>query len=152
MRLFTFAATVCIASFVSTAAVAGNCDEDKELKTLALNIYHEARGEPDEGKRMVGEVTLNRVASKYYPDTVCDVVYQRSQFSWVSTKKNTSPREKAAWEDSLEIAEELLSDGKESYDHLATHFLNPRTLKSKPSWSKKFKKVDEIGNHVFYRM
>lgn len=151
MNVRAFAATVVIALSLSTAAVAENCDAEKELRLLALNIYHEARGEPDEGKRMVGEVTLNRVASDKYPDTVCAVVKQPSQFSWY--KKNIpTPNENGAWKESLEIAEDLLTDGKESYDHLATHFLNPSAVNKMPAWTKRFKKVAKIGDHVFYRM
>jgi N-acetylmuramoyl-L-alanine amidase len=151
MNIKTFAATVCLA-FISTAAVADHCDDKKQLETLALNIYHEARGEPIDGMRMVGEVTLNRVASRHYPNNVCDVVYQKSQFSWVTEKKGKKPRERDVWILSLEIAEELLEDNNTSYDHMATHFLNPSAVKRMPKWTKKFTKVERVGNHVFYRM
>ena len=152
MNLFTFAATVCLACFLSTAAVASHCDDKKELETLALNIYHEARGETLEGMKMVGEVTLNRVSSRHYPNNVCDVVYQKSQFSWVPRKKGKKPRERDAWMKSLEIAEELLNDDKTSYGHMATHFINTSAVNKIPKWTKKFTKVERIGNHVFYRM
>lgn len=150
MRLFPFAATVVIALSLSTAAVAGGCDDRKELQALALNIYHEARGESEEGMRMVGEVTINRVSSSLYPDTICDVVYQRGQFSWVSSKKNKKPKETEAWVTSLKIAKELLEENVASYPHLATHFVNLRV--AKPRWTRKFDKVETIGGHTFYRM
>jgi spore germination cell wall hydrolase CwlJ-like protein len=150
MRLFKFVATVCIALSLSTAAVAGGCDAGDELQALALNIYHEARGESEKGMRMVGEVTINRVSSSKYPDTICDVVYQGCQFSWTCSKKNKKPREKEAWEKSLEIAKELLNENVASYPHLATHFVNLRV--AKPSWTRKFDKVKKIGDHTFYRM
>jgi N-acetylmuramoyl-L-alanine amidase len=149
MRLFPFVATVVIALSLSTAAVAGGCDDSKELQALALNIYHEARGEPIEGMRMVGEVTINRVASSHYPDTICDVVYQKSQFSWVS-KRNKTPKEKEAWNQSVEIAKDILDENVRSYPHLATHFVNLKV--AKPSWARKFDKVKKIGDHTFYRM
>lgn len=151
MRVIKFTATLCIALFLSTAAVAGDCDE---LNALALNIYHEARGEPERGMWMVGEVTINRVASSHYPDTICAVVYQKSkkaaQFSWVSTKKNKTPKDQKAWKKSLEIAKELLNDNKSSYPHLATHFVNLNVVK--PRWTKKLEKIETIGGHTFYRM
>lgn len=150
MRLFKFAATVVIALSLSTAAVAGGCDDRKELQALALNIYHEAKGESEEGMRMVGEVTVNRVSSSLYPDTICDVVYQRGQFSWVSSKKNKKPKETEAWMKSLKIAREILDENVASYPHLATHFVNLK--KVKPSWTRKFDKVEKIGGHTFYRM
>ena len=51
---------------------------------LALNIYHEARGEPIEGQRAVASVTLNRTLDPRWPSTVCGVVYDPQQFSWTS--------------------------------------------------------------------
>lgn len=148
MRLLKFAATVCMALFLSSAAVAGDCDKQKELQTLALNIYHEARGESEEGMRMVGQVTENRVSSSDYPDTICEVVYQEDQFVWV-TKKNKTPSEEEAWQKSLEIAKELLNDNKASYDHLALFFVNKNI---RPSWTKRLEKVKTVGDHTFYRM
>jgi spore germination cell wall hydrolase CwlJ-like protein len=150
MRLFKFVATVCTFLFLSSAAVAGGCDDSDKLQALALNIYHEARGESEKGMRMVGEVTINRVSSSKYPDTICDVVYQGCQFSWTCSKKNKKPREKEAWEKSLEIAKELLNENVASYPHLATHFVNLRV--ARPSWTRKFDKVKKIGDHTFYRM
>ena len=150
MRLFKFVATVCTFLFLSSAAVAGGCDDSDKLQALALNIYHEARGESEKGMRMVGEVTINRVSSSKYPDTICDVVYQGCQFSWTCSKKNKKPREKEAWEKSLEIAKELLDENVASYPHLATHFVNLRV--ARPSWTRKFDKVKKIGDHTFYRM
>lgn len=153
MRVFKFAATVCIAlSLMSTAAVAEACDKSKELQALALNIYHEARGESEQGMRMVGEVTINRVSSFHYPDTICEVVYQRGQFSWVASKKNKTPKETEAWQKSLEIAQELLDENVASYDHLATHFINKHDAKNPPRWLRRFEKVETIGDHTFYRM
>ena len=54
-------------------------DSDRVL--LANLIYCEAGGEPYEGQLAVGAVVINRVLSSCYPDTVNDVIYQRSQFS-----------------------------------------------------------------------
>ena len=52
---------------------------------LALAVYHEARGEPLIGQKAVAEVVMNRVASDRFPDTICGVVMQPKQFSFVST-------------------------------------------------------------------
>ena len=55
----------------------------KEIACLAVNIYHEDRGESSEGQLAVAFVTLNRVASEAYPNTVCGVVYQgKHRPSW----------------------------------------------------------------------
>jgi N-acetylmuramoyl-L-alanine amidase len=149
MNKIIFAATVCIALFVSTAAVAENCDE---VKVLALNMYHEARGEGPDGMQMVGEVTLNRVEHPAYPDNICDVVYQRSQFSWTRQRSNHTPSERELWDTALELSEELLNGEIERFDNGATHFLNPRRVARMPSWTNRLDRVGSMGNHVFYRL
>ncbi len=154
MKLKTFVATVCLTLF-STAAVA-KCDGDpaKEMEILALNMYHEARGEGRTAMQMVGEVTLNRVASGEYPDTICGVVYQKGQFSWV-TKKDHTPYEKEAWETALEIAHDLLNQDIGNlyiFDNGATHFANLEVLRNPPRWTRTFDKVTKVGSHTFYRM
>ena len=54
----------------------------EELSLLALVIYQEAGGDncSDETRRMVGEVALNRVADSRFPDTLAEVLTQRSQY------------------------------------------------------------------------
>ncbi|HEX6319959.1 MAG TPA: cell wall hydrolase, partial [Burkholderiales bacterium] len=52
------------------------------LACLSLNIYHEARGEPDAGQVAVAYVTLNRARVKNM--SVCDVVVEPHQFSWTT--------------------------------------------------------------------
>ena len=54
-----------------------------EIDCLARNIYHEARGESLQGQIAVAAVTVNRVLTKGYPSSICQVVYQPYQFSWV---------------------------------------------------------------------
>ena len=54
---------------------------DNDVNTLAQVIYHEARGESQEGKIAVGHVVLNRVKDPRFPNTVYKVVYQPKQFS-----------------------------------------------------------------------
>ena len=41
-----------------------------EVECLALTVYFEARGEPDDGKRAVAHVVMNRVSDRRFPDTV----------------------------------------------------------------------------------
>ena len=62
----------------------------RQLNCLTQNIYWEAASEPFEGKVAVAQVTLNRVESGKFANTVCGVVYQKNvfyervvcQFSW----------------------------------------------------------------------
>ena len=48
---------------------------------LANLIYCEAGGEPYAGQLAVGAVVMNRVLSSVYPNTLVEVIYQKSQFS-----------------------------------------------------------------------
>lgn len=63
-------------------------EQEAELRCLALNIHFEARGESDHGKIAVAMVTLNRVNSKRFPETICSVVKQKNQFSWYRSDKS----------------------------------------------------------------
>ena len=54
---------------------------DEDIDLLALVTMAEAEGEPEEGRRLVVDTILNRIDSDKFPNTVSDVVYQKSQFS-----------------------------------------------------------------------
>ena len=79
---------------------------------LALNVYFEARSEPINAQFAVAEVTMNRVNSDAYPDTVCEVVWQRKQFSWTHDGKSDNPKDGHAWRVALAVAKSTLSDTK----------------------------------------
>lgn len=50
---------------------------------LALNVYREAAGEPDEGRAAVARVVKNRMAAKFFSDgTIRGTVLRKDQFSW----------------------------------------------------------------------
>jgi len=58
----------------------------QQVECLAQNIYFESGHESKEGQIAVGMVTMNRVKSGIFPDTICGVVKQKiqstCQFSW----------------------------------------------------------------------
>lgn len=88
--------------------------ESAEIKCLALNVFHEARGESPAGYIAVSNVVMNRVHDSSYPATVCGVVYQPDQFSWVSDTLPDTPNlsdewERRAWEASQWLAHEQLN-------------------------------------------
>ena len=138
------------AAILVAQPVFADCDFNKQVEVLALNMYHEARGEGADAMQMVGETTLNRVEHPRFPDTVCKVVYQRRQFSWTHTRKDHTPRETEVWEEALEIAENLVTGEAELFDNGATHFLNPSKVRVMPRWTRVYDQVGQIGNHVFY--
>ncbi len=56
-----------------------------ELKLLAALVHAEAGNQSYEGKLAVANVVLNRVKSRKYPNSIYDVIYQKSQFSVASS-------------------------------------------------------------------
>lgn len=132
----------------------------REAYCLSLNIYQEARGEPLSGQVAVANVVKNRVKSKYYPNTYCEVVQQRRgkicQFSWYCDGLNDHPvfknREtvkarafQRAVEISLKIMDNIIIDNTEG----STHFHADRV---EPYWSKNLVKTVHYGGHIFYRL
>tara|TARA_E500000331_G_C16969827_1_gene588801 strand:- start:134 stop:700 length:567 start_codon:yes stop_codon:yes gene_type:complete len=66
----------------------------KELYCLAANSYFESRGESFDGKIAVAQVVMNRVKSKHYPNTICEVVQQGPiRESWKTRKITGLPEE-----------------------------------------------------------
>lgn len=129
------------------------------IMCLALNIYHEARGEPLAGQLAVAQVVLNRVKSPKFPDTVCEVVHQgqynkttpiknRCQFSWWCDGKSDVPKDNTAWEEIAELATKLVT--KQNVD-ITEGALYYHTTNIDPYWSKQFKQTVIINSHVFYR-
>jgi spore germination cell wall hydrolase CwlJ-like protein len=58
-----------------------------DMHCMADNLHHEAKVDGMRGMEAVASVVMNRVRDSRYPDTVCDVVYQPSQFSWTLKKR-----------------------------------------------------------------
>ena len=52
------------------SAQANSADRFEELYCLAKNIYFESRNQPTLGQIAVGQVTMNRVNSPKFPNTV----------------------------------------------------------------------------------
>ena len=121
---------------------------------LAMNIYWEARSETQRGREAVAHVTVNRVASGAFPDTVCAVVEQRlpgrraCQFQWYCDGRPDTPHNKAAWHNSIELAEATLSGRSRDLTHGALYYHNRHV---NPPWAKKKKFVGEFGTQLFYK-
>jgi spore germination cell wall hydrolase CwlJ-like protein len=129
---------------------------EQQLACLAKNIYHEAGGEPFEGKVAVAQVTLNRAASSQFPNDVCKVVYQKNsfyektvcQFSWYCDRESAvKPLNKAVHEECMIVAKKVLLENFRlpSLQH-ALYFHGTHI---NPGWNRE--KIGTIGGHVFYR-
>jgi len=120
----------------------------KELKCMADNIYWESRGESKAGQKAVAEVVMNRVASKKFPNTICEVVYAKKQFSWTLKKKNLNKKltdKNKLYKKAKKIAIEVIL--KRETELKATHY---HTHAVNPAWNKNMKQVAMIGGHRFF--
>lgn len=130
---------------------------ERQLGCLAKNIYHEAGGEPFEGKVAVAQVTINRAESDgMFPGDICKVVFQKNivyekvlcQFSWVCDRHaHFKPKHPEIYDESMEIAKKVLLEGFRLpglKDALYFHadYVNP-------GWKKE--RVAKIGRHIFYK-
>ena len=121
----------------------------KEFDCLARNIYYEAGVEDTLGKLAVAQVTLNRVKTGYWGDTICDVVYAPSQFSWTKIKKRAWLQVKGPlWEESVSVAHQVLNDGTRVEPLKRALFYHADYVN--PFWKDKQYKIAQIGTHIFY--
>ena len=141
---------------------------DRSSECLALNMYHEARGQGIAGELAVSAVVLNRVNDKRYPNTICEVVEQgptraswqnpkvrypiknRCQFSWFCDGKSDTPRNKKIYNRMYNLADAILGNEISFLDITggATHYHADYVS---PAWAKTKTKTVEIQDHIFYR-
>ena len=130
-------------------------EQTRQLECLTRNIYWEAASEPFEGKVAVAQVTLNRMQSGKFANSVCGVVHQKNvfyekvvcQFSWYCENNHkVKPVHKLMWRESEEVAKKVLLEGfrlpslqKALYYH--ADYVNP-------GWN--HPKIEQIGRHIFY--
>ena len=130
-------------------------EQTRQLECLTRNIYWEAASEPFEGKVAVAQVTLNRMQSGKFPDSVCGVVYQKNvfyekvvcQFSWYCEGNHKmKPIHKPLWRESEEVAKKVLLEGFRLPG--LKHALYYHADYVNPGWQ--LPKIDQIGRHIFY--
>jgi spore germination cell wall hydrolase CwlJ-like protein len=118
------------------------------VRVMALNMYHEARGEGRKGMIAVGWVVLNRMADPAYPGTVREVVYQGCQFSWVCDGRSDRPRDRRAWRKAVQLATALLR--KPVIDPTRGALWYHATRIKRPNLGSPVRTAARIGRHVFY--
>jgi N-acetylmuramoyl-L-alanine amidase len=120
---------------------------DREMDCLAGATYFESKGEPLEGQLAVANVILNRAESGRFARTICGVVLQRGQFSFV--RGGAIPRidrSTQRWRTAVAIAHIARNDLWEPKVETAL-FFHARHVA--PGW--RLARVGTVGNHVFYR-
>ena len=122
---------------------------DAEQDCLANAVYFEARGEPLRGQLAVAEVVMNRAASGRFPASLCAVIVQRAQFSFVRHGHiPQADHASQAWRRAVGVA------------RVAVERMAPRLLPAgclwyhadyvSPSWGHRLAETTRIGQHIFY--
>jgi spore germination cell wall hydrolase CwlJ-like protein len=134
-----------LAALVKSHGAAGELDA--ETRCLAGAVYFESKGESLAGQLAVARVVLARTKSGRFPSSICGVVYQPSQFSFVRGGK--MPRIDMGsqhWRNAVAISRIAL-DGSWKSPVEGALFFHARYVS--PGW--KLKRMGTIDNHVFYR-
>lgn len=155
--LFTISATIFISAAVSSDKIIEvqysqlTPAAQKQVDCLADNIYYEAGYEPEDGKKAVAFVTLNRVNDPRYPKDICSVVKQKvnttCQFSWYCEGKKAI-RNYFVYREARDVAllmyanYEKMKDITQGALYYHADYVNPR-------W--KLEKTTTIGRHIFYK-
>lgn len=120
---------------------------DAEARCLAGAVYFESKGESLEGQLAVARVVMARARSGRFPTSLCGVIYQKSQFSFVNGGKmpaiNTGGLH---WRNAVAISQIALDDSWKSPVEGAL-FFHARYVS--PGW--RLKRVGSVDNHIFYR-
>lgn len=128
----------------------------REMKCLAEAVYFEARSEPETGQAAVAQVVINRAKSGLYPTSICGVVYQNRhrykacQFTFACEGKALVIREPDSWAVATRVSQEVL-EGQIYLPAVgaSTHYHADYVA---PWWSRRLKRTDRIGRHIFYRL
>ncbi len=114
------------------------------LLWLTLNVYHEARSEPEIGQVAVAHVTLNRAAQKHL--SIKTVVNQPYQFSWIQQKDSFIPEDPRAFFQCMKSVYIALNTPDFTAGSTFYHLDN-----IDPYWTSDVTFVDQYGSHKFYK-
>jgi len=134
---------------------------------LAQNIFFEARNQSVAGQVAVAWVTLNRMESPLYPNTICAVVKQanldssgnpiRNQchFSWYCDgKSDRIPKNEIAqeaWAKAKLISEVVLLDWARLKPSPVKDAIMYHANYTTPYWASQYTPVTRIDGHIFYQ-
>lgn len=120
---------------------------DEELRCLAGAVYFESKGETLNGQLAVAKVVIARRDSGRFASSLCGVVYQPSQFSFVRGGRMPAiPAASQDWKEAVAIAQIALNDTWESPVEGAL-FFHARHVS--PGW--RMQRLAAVDNHIFYR-
>ncbi len=122
-------------------------DMDEELRCLAGAVYFESKGETLNGQLAVAKVVIARRDSGRFASSLCGVVYQPSQFSFVRGGRMPAiPSASRSWAEAVAIAQIAIKDAWKSPVEGAL-FFHARHVS--PGW--RMQRLAAVDNHIFYR-
>ena len=119
---------------------------DEESRCMAGAIYFESKGEPLSGQLAVADVILNRIRSGRFASTICSVVTQPGQFSFVRDGRVPDIADCAHYRTAIAVARVAMADAWQS-PAAGALFFHARRIS--PGWHREH--IATIGNQVFYR-
>lgn len=119
---------------------------------LVYNLYNESRSESDLANIMVINTVMNRVKSKSFPNTPCEVIKQKWQYSWTFDKRSDEMKDKKSVDRLAKIVDTYLLN-KEVFLSLSQGADHYHNVGITPEWStsKRMVKVGTFDQHRFYR-
>lgn len=120
---------------------------DKQAHCLAGAVYFESKGESLAGQLAVAKVVMARAKSGRFAPTLCGVVFQKSQFSFVRGGQMPNiDKNGTHWKNAVAISKIALNDAWKSPVEGALYF-HARYVS--PGW--KLQRIGTVDQHVFYR-
>jgi len=120
---------------------------DAETRCLATTVYYESRSESLAGQLAVAHVVLARARSGRFPTSLCGVVTQPGQFSFVrGGRLPDGPTNARQWRTAQAIAQ-IAQEG--SWENPVRGALYFHAARVSPNWN--HQRVTRIGGHIFYR-
>ena len=118
-----------------------------EERCLASAVYFEAKGESLAGQLAVARVVLARANSGRFASTLCGVVFQKGQFSFVRSASLPPIRtDSMHWRNAVAISNIALDNTWKSTVEGAL-FFHARHVS--PGW--RLTRIGSVDNHIFYR-
>jgi spore germination cell wall hydrolase CwlJ-like protein len=134
-----------LAALVRAQDVSGTLDSEGHC--LAGAVYFESKGETLPGQLAVARVVMARAKSGRFPASLCGVVFQKSQFSFVrGSRMPAIDTGSQNWRNAVAISKIALNSTWKSPVEGAL-FFHARYVS--PGW--RLTRLGTIDNHIFYR-
>jgi spore germination cell wall hydrolase CwlJ-like protein len=121
----------------------------KEITCLTRIIFNEARNEPVLGKKLVAQVTYNRVTSGKFSDTYCGVMKAKNAYSFYKPNSKDVDKVRRYPVEYATLAKEVMDGKYVTLLHDSTLYFKRCDVYN--GFFSKLKMVKKVGNHCFFR-